>query len=88
MVAATQQALGALERVALVVESGLEPEVLQAGARRLAMTLARALQLTLLCEHAQWMIDHGGDVLMQPQCGLRSSRSTVTMDGSRSLLLG
>ena len=25
------------------------------------MTLARALQLTLLCEHAQWMIDHGGD---------------------------
>jgi hypothetical protein len=25
------------------------------------MTLARALQLTLLCEHAQWMIDNGGD---------------------------
>jgi ABC-type lipoprotein release transport system permease subunit len=46
---------------ALVLESGQEPEVLQAGARRLAMTLARALQLTLLCEHAQWMIDHGGD---------------------------
>jgi alkylation response protein AidB-like acyl-CoA dehydrogenase len=61
MVAATQQALGALERAALVLESGQEPEVLQAGARRLAMTLARALQLTLLCEHAQWMIDHGGD---------------------------
>ena len=61
MVAATRQALGALERVALVLESGQEPEVLQAGARRLAMTLARALQLTLLCEHAQWMIDHGGD---------------------------
>ncbi len=61
MVAATRQALGALERAALVLESGQEPEVLQAGARRLAMTLARALQLTLLCEHAQWMIDHGGD---------------------------
>jgi acyl-CoA dehydrogenase len=61
MIAATQQALGALERAALVLESGQEPEVLQAGARRLAMTLARALQLTLLCEHAQWMIDHGGD---------------------------
>jgi alkylation response protein AidB-like acyl-CoA dehydrogenase len=61
MVAATQQALGALERAALVLESGQEPEVLQAGARRLAMTLARSLQLTLLCEHAQWMIDHGGD---------------------------
>jgi hypothetical protein len=33
----------------------------QAGARRLALTLARALQLTLLCEHAQWMLDHGRD---------------------------
>src|SRR5512137_899595 len=61
MVAAARQALGALERAALVLESGQEPEVLQAGARRLAMTLARALQLTLLCEHAQWMIDNGGD---------------------------
>jgi alkylation response protein AidB-like acyl-CoA dehydrogenase len=61
MVAATRQALGALERAALVLESGQEPEVLQASARRLALTLARALQLTLLCEHAQWMIDHGGD---------------------------
>ena len=61
MVAATRQALGALERAALVLESGQEAEVLQAGARRLAMTLARALQLTLLCEHAQWMIDNGGD---------------------------
>ena len=59
---APDDSLGAfLERVALVLESGQEPEVLQAGARRLAMTLARALQLTLLCEHAQWMIDHGGD---------------------------
>jgi alkylation response protein AidB-like acyl-CoA dehydrogenase len=61
MVAATRQALGALERAALVLDSGQEPEVLQASARRLALTLARALQLTLLCEHAQWMIDHGGD---------------------------
>jgi alkylation response protein AidB-like acyl-CoA dehydrogenase len=61
LVAAVQQAIGALERAALTVESGQEPEVLQAGARRLALTLARSLQLSLLCEHAQWMIDHGGD---------------------------
>lgn len=61
LAAATGQALGALERAALTIESGQEPEVLQAGARRLALTLARALQLTLLCEHAQWMLDHGGD---------------------------
>jgi acyl-CoA dehydrogenase len=59
--AAAQQALGALERALLTLESHREQEVLQAGARRLALTLARALQLTLLCEHAQWMLDHGGD---------------------------
>jgi hypothetical protein len=35
--------------------------VLQAGARRLALTLARALQLALLCEHAQWMLDNQRD---------------------------
>ena len=34
---------------------------MQAGARRLALTLARGLQLALLCEHAQWLLDHGGD---------------------------
>ncbi|MGI9245731.1 MAG: acyl-CoA dehydrogenase family protein, partial [Steroidobacteraceae bacterium] len=61
LAAAAQQALGALERALLTLESGQETEVLQAGARRLALTLARALQLTLLCEHAQWMLDHGGD---------------------------
>ncbi|HEX6572028.1 MAG TPA: hypothetical protein VF055_08380, partial [Steroidobacteraceae bacterium] len=61
LAAAAQQALGALERALLTLESHREQEVLQAGARRLALTLARALQLTLLCEHAQWMLDHGGD---------------------------
>ena len=53
--------LGRVERAALSLESGQDREVLQSGARRLAMTIARALQLALLCEHAQWLIDHGGD---------------------------
>jgi acyl-CoA dehydrogenase len=61
LAAAAQQAMGALERALLTLESHKEPQVMQAGARRLALTLARALQLTLLCEHAQWMLDHGGD---------------------------
>jgi acyl-CoA dehydrogenase len=61
LAAAGRQAVGALERAALWLESGKEPDVLEAGARRLAMTLARGLQLALLCEHAQWMLDHGGD---------------------------
>jgi len=61
LAAAAKQAVGALERAALLLESSQDREVMQAGARRLAMTIARALQLTLLCEHAQWMIDHGND---------------------------
>jgi alkylation response protein AidB-like acyl-CoA dehydrogenase len=61
LVAAAKQAVGALERAALWLEGGQDIEVLQAGARRLALTLARSLQLTLLCEHAQWMLDNGRD---------------------------
>ena len=61
LAAAGRQAVGALERAALWLESGKERDVLEAGARRLAVTLARGLQLALLCEHAQWMLDHGGD---------------------------
>jgi hypothetical protein len=61
LVAAGRQAIAALERSVLWLESGQDRELLQAGARRLAMSLARALELALLCEHAQWMLDHGGD---------------------------
>jgi alkylation response protein AidB-like acyl-CoA dehydrogenase len=61
LVAAGKQAIGAIERAALWLESGQDREVLQSGARRLALTIARALQLALLCEHAQWLLDHGGD---------------------------
>jgi acyl-CoA dehydrogenase len=34
---------------------------LEAGARRFAMTLGRALSLALLCEHAQWSLEHERD---------------------------
>ena len=61
LAAAARQAVAAMERAALWLESGRDPEVLQAGARRLAMTLARSLQLVLLCEHAQWLIDQERD---------------------------
>ena len=61
LVAAGKQAIGALERAALWIETGHDRDVLQASARRLAMTIARALQLALLCEHAQWLLEHGGD---------------------------
>ncbi len=35
-----------------------EPAELEAGARRLALTLGRALELAYLCAHAQWCLDH------------------------------
>ena len=61
LVGAARQALGAIERATLWVESGRDKEILQSGARRLALTLARGLQLALLCEHAQWMLDQQRD---------------------------
>ncbi|TMQ03461.1 MAG: acyl-CoA dehydrogenase [Deltaproteobacteria bacterium] len=36
-----------------------EAERLEAGARRLAVTLGKSLELALLAEHAQWCLDHG-----------------------------
>ena len=61
LVAAGSAAVAALERSALWLESGQDRDRLQAGARRLAMTMARALQLALLCDHAQWMLDTARD---------------------------
>jgi len=61
LAAAARIPIAALERAALWTDAGQDAELLQAGARRLAMTLARALQLALLCEHAQWMLDNERD---------------------------
>ena len=61
LAAAGRQAVAAIERVALWMDSGQEAEVLQSGARRIALTLSRALQLSLLCEHAQWLLDEERD---------------------------
>jgi hypothetical protein len=58
---AARKPIAALERAALWMDAGQDDEVMQAGARRLAMTLARSLQLALLCEHAQWMLDNERD---------------------------
>jgi len=61
LAAAGRQAMAAVERAALWMDSGQDDEVLQAGARRLALSLSRALQLCLLCEHAQWLLDEERD---------------------------
>jgi alkylation response protein AidB-like acyl-CoA dehydrogenase len=44
--------------IAWVHSAQPEPERLEAGARRLAMTLGRSLSLALLAGHAQWCLDH------------------------------
>jgi acyl-CoA dehydrogenase len=38
-----------------------DSRTLEAGARRFALTLGRALQLALLVKHAQWSLDNEGD---------------------------
>jgi hypothetical protein len=54
---AAQAALSAAERW---LRSAGETER-EAGARRLALTLARATGLLLLTRQAQWLLDHGGE---------------------------
>lgn len=41
--------------------TGAGRPAVEAGARRFALTLGRALELALLCRHAQWALDHGDD---------------------------
>lgn len=40
-------------------EAMTQPDRLEAGARRFAMTLGRTLELALLARHAQWCLDNG-----------------------------
>lgn len=37
----------------------ISPSAVEAGARRFALTLGRAMELALLCDHAQWDLDRG-----------------------------
>jgi hypothetical protein len=53
-----------VERVVEQAESWLaatKDAALEAGARRLAMTLGRAMELALLARHAQWSLEHEKD---------------------------
>ena len=44
---------------AWVTEAMSQPDRLEAGARRFALTLGRSLELALLVGHAQWCLDNG-----------------------------
>ncbi|ACL66556.1 acyl-CoA dehydrogenase domain protein [Anaeromyxobacter dehalogenans 2CP-1] len=56
---AVQAATGALARARAALAAGDAPEVREAGARRLALTLGRTLALAHLAAHAQWALDAG-----------------------------
>jgi acyl-CoA dehydrogenase len=56
----SEVARGAVRHAAAWVQDAMADSArLEAGARRFAMTLARSLELALLCGHAQWCLDHG-----------------------------
>ena len=44
---------------AWIAEARGNPDVVEGGARRFALTLGRTLELALLCRHAQWCLDTG-----------------------------
>ncbi len=60
---AVRIALSALDHTAmwLAEAEAAGQSTLEAGARRFAMTLGRAMELALLTKHAQWSKDHEGD---------------------------
>jgi acyl-CoA dehydrogenase len=64
LAAAAAVAHDAAVRAATWLASTLKAEEqasLEAGARRFALTLGRAMELALLCEHAQWALDQDND---------------------------
>ncbi|RLB45176.1 MAG: acyl-CoA dehydrogenase [Deltaproteobacteria bacterium] len=57
---ATERGAAAVQHAGRWLQTTLEDRpVLEAGARRFAMTLGRATELALLADHAQWCLDQG-----------------------------
>lgn len=54
-------AISAIAKARAWLSEARDPAVVQASARRLAMTLGRSFQLALLVEHAQWQLDTAKD---------------------------
>ena len=58
--AAVEQSQAAVQHAGRWLNETLqERSLLEAGARRFAMTLGRATELALLVDHAQWCLDRG-----------------------------
>jgi hypothetical protein len=63
LVALSRVALAALNHAEnwLRETQAAESSIMEAGARRFALTLGRAIELALLIRHAQWSQDHEQD---------------------------
>jgi acyl-CoA dehydrogenase len=61
LVTAGKIATAAIAKAQAWLKQPRDGAAMQASARRLAMTLGRALQLALLIEHAQWQLDKQSD---------------------------
>jgi len=83
LAAAARTALGAIEGARTWVgrNATRPPEALEAGARRFALTLARALALALLARQAQWSRDHERDN-RAAAAAIRFARHGVDLLGS------
>lgn len=85
------QAAAALDHVVEWLGRNGEAMSLQAGARRVAMTIGRAWQLMLLIEQAQWELDTAGDRTGVAAAGRFAASpvdllATIPLEDSRSLL--
>ncbi len=85
------QAAAALDHVVAWLGRNGEATSLQAGARRVAMTIGRAWQLMLLIEHAQWELDNGNDRTGMAAASRFAASpvdllATIPLEDSRSLL--
>ncbi|HEU4978792.1 MAG TPA: acyl-CoA dehydrogenase family protein, partial [Solirubrobacteraceae bacterium] len=69
---------------AWIAEAMTQPDRLEAGARRFAMTLGRTLELALLARHAQWCIAHGHGPRMAA-AARRFAQSAVDLVGDAAL---
>jgi alkylation response protein AidB-like acyl-CoA dehydrogenase len=63
LVKISAQVEGAIERAEAWLEGAMKAgsAEVEAGARRFAMTIGRAMELALLARHAQWSLDHEQD---------------------------
>ncbi len=86
----TDPALAEAGRVAMEAVSGVlhwlseradDRSALEAGARRFAMTLGRALALALLVEQAQWSLDHERDGRARA-AAVRFARTPINMSAA------